>query len=301
VPFVTALFTLNIVQLYVLNVYNAGQPAGLAYLVSPALWSDFSSDRWISHLWFLICLAYYVAALACGAAVLDRGGRRATLAAAASQATAIVGHPVACLLLLPLANLAILTAFSVAPVLYSLRPIVSLEDVARYIPYFAAGLLAFTNRRFYESLTRFTWSMVALTAAVVAVLLGGPTRGDFDGARVIAAYIGFAWSWVAIYWVLVVFRTILDRPSRVASTLADSAYSIYLFHHLTVILIAWWLLHVEANVFVKFGVVVTTTFVATLALHLLIIRRLPWLTFLFNGKPRAMAWTGRPSGRPTID
>lgn len=291
IPFVTALFTLNIAQLYALNVYAGGSPAGLAYLVSPALWGDFSSDRWISHLWFLMCLAYYFGAIAMVAVVLRGGDRGQALVARVGDLTTLVGHPVVCLLLVPVVNVAILGAFSLFPILYALRPIVSLEDVARYIPYFTAGLLAFANRRFYESMTRFNWGVVGLTAAVVLALVAGPEPGGALAARILDAYLGFLGAWVGIYWVLVFFKTILDRPSRVASTLADSAYSIYLFHHLTVILIAWWLLSVDWSAFVKFAVVVSATFAVTISLHLVVIRNVPLLSLLFNGKPRAATST----------
>ena len=289
VPFLVTLVTFNVAQLYVLNLYTGGQPAGLAYLWSSALWGDFTSDRWISHLWFLVSLAYYFVATAAGAALLRARTRGHVLAGLVNRTTALLDRPVTCLMLWPLANLAVLAAFSMVPILYVLRPIVSMEDVLRYFPYFAAGLLAFTNRRFYESMTRFHWGVVALTAMVVLMLLGGQVPGRALGARVAGAYVDFLWTWLAIYWVLVFFRTILDRPSRVTFTLADGAYTIYLFHHLTVILIAWSLLDIELPVFVKFAVVVAVTFAVTLGLHLFAIRKVPLLTFLFNGKSAGRA------------
>jgi glucan biosynthesis protein C len=169
-----------------------------------------------------------------------------------------------------------------------------MEDILLYIPFFAAGLLAFVNRRVYESMSRFHWSVVALTAGVMIVWLTGGIEGRTLAARAGRAYVGSLWTWVAVHWVLVGFRAMLDRPSRVSYTLADSAYSIYLFHHLTVILVAWWLLQADLGVFVKFALVIALTFAITLSLHLFVIRKVPLLSVLFNGKRPARV--NDPSG-----
>jgi glucan biosynthesis protein C len=296
IPFVVTLFTLNVAQLYALNVYHGGQPAGPAYLVSAAMWGDFTSDRWISHLWFLLSLAYYFTAVALGAVLLDGGRRGAARVAQLSRATRLVDRPVLCLLLCPLANVAILALFWTVPVLYAIRPIVSMEDILLYVPYFTAGLLAFVNRGFYESITRFHWEAVVLTAGVLLAALSGGVTGPTLAARAGGAYLGFLGTWTAVYWVLVGFRAIFDRPSPVSYTLADSAYSIYLFHHLGVILLAWAFIPVDLGVFVKFALVIGLTLAITLSLHLFVIRRVPWLTVLFNGKWPAAAPTARSRG-----
>jgi glucans biosynthesis protein C len=283
-PFLAALLTLNVAQLYALHVYGGADAADLGYLVSADLWGDFTSDRWTSHLWFLVCLCYYFAAAALAAALLHaRAGGRALIARAGTLQT-LVNRPVVCLALLPLVNLSVLALLAALPGLYRVRPLVNMDDIVEYFPFFAVGLLLFVNRRLYVSLTSFSRGMVVLT--VVALLPGfiGPVVASTPGTRILATYGRLLWTWIAIYWVMVFFRAALDRPTRFATTLADSAYTIYLFHHLTVILLAWWLLDVNVSIFVKFPIVVALTFIVTFAVHHFVISKVPVLSLLFNGK-----------------
>ncbi len=286
-PFVATLFTLNVAQLYALHVYRGADATDLGYFTSVELWADFTSDRWISHLWFLVCLFYYFGATALAAALLHaRPAGRALLARAAGL-TAVVGRPVTCLALLPLVNLSILALLAAFPDLYALRPLINMDDVVEYFPFFAVGLLVFGNARLYASLTSFNRGVVVLTILLALSGLMGSIAAGVPGSRVIGTYVRLLGTWIAIYWVMVGFRSILDRPLRFAATLADSAYTIYLFHHLTVILLAWWLLDAPLSIFVKFPLVVAGTFTITFAVHQLAIRKVPWLALLFNGSRKS--------------
>jgi glucan biosynthesis protein C len=86
--------------------------------------------------------------------------------------------------------------------------------------------------------------------------------------------------------VLVFFRRVLARPSPVARKLADSSYTIYLFHHATVVVLTIWMMRWSIGDFLKYAIVVCVTFTFTFALHRLVIARVPLLTLLFNGHRR---------------
>jgi glucan biosynthesis protein C len=260
---------------------------GPTAILAGILWRGVPIDFWISHLWFLVCLAYYFLATALGAALLR--GRGDLSAAALGRAAPLADRPVVCLLLLPLGNLAVLALFAAFPMLYSLRPLVTLDTVAGYLPFFVTGLIVFANPRLYESLTRFRISVAALTAAALLFQVAGLDPAEGPGARLLEAYRGSLWTWIAVYWVLVFFRAVLDRPSPTTAMLANASYTIYLFHHLTVILIAWWLTTIDLGIGLKFVIVMVATFALTLGVHMVVIRPVPLLTFLFNGR--------RPDGR----
>jgi glucan biosynthesis protein C len=287
-PFVTTLLTLNVAQLYLLRSVRGANPGGLEAIVTGSLWAGVPIDAWVSHLWFLVCLAYYFLATALAASLLGVRGR-ATVRAAGS-ATRLASQPWACLLLLPLVNMAVLVVFSLFPGLYSLRPLINLDTVASYAPFFGTGLVMFASRRVYDALTRLSPGALAVTAAPLLIQLGVPIVPDGDGARMVTAYGVFLGNWVAVYWALVAFRALLDRPSRLVAGLADAAYTIYLFHHLAVIVLAWWLRSQDLGIWVKFPLLIGVTFALTLALHLLVMRRVPLVRLLFNGY--------RPGGRP---
>jgi glucan biosynthesis protein C len=289
IPFVTVLFTLNVVQLYVVRAYNGTDLTATAIFAGNP-WRGVPIDSWISHLWFLVCLAYYFVATALIALAAD--GRRAPFARARTRLAPIAGRPVACLVLLPLGNVAIAVLFGLFHGLYALRPLIDFDVVADYVPFFATGLLVFVSPRLYESLTRFGASVVALTVAVGLVRIAGVNPASGAGARLLEAYLGFLWTWIAVYWVLVCFRTVLDRPSPAATRLADASYTIYLFHQLTLILIAWSLVNVRLAIGLKFTIVMAATFAVTVVVHLVVIRPVRILTLLFNGR-----WPENHAGR----
>jgi glucan biosynthesis protein C len=279
-PLVATLLTANVVQLYVLAKYNGTAPNGLEAIVTGRLWAGVPIDEWVSHLWFLVCLACYFAAAVLAAAM---GGAR-VLRGLADRAgvSALAQRPAAFLLLLPLANIGVRAVFWEFPVLYSLRPLVTLDTIGEYAPYFAVGMAANASPRFYESLTRFTPGAVGVAIAAGALAFV-PPPGVSTVARVIDLYAGYLWTWAAVHWVLVGFRATLDRPRPAIAALADAAYTIYLFHHLLVIVLAWWLIDSGLGVAVKFPLVILLTFTLTLALHRGVIRRVPLLRLLFNG------------------
>jgi glucan biosynthesis protein C len=280
-PLVATLLTANVVQLYVLAQYHGTAPAGLEAIVTGRVWAGVPIDEWVSHLWFLVCLACYFAVAALVAAT---GGARVFRdVAARSGASALAQRPAAYLLLLPLANMGVRAVFWQFPVLYSLRPLITLDTIAEYVPYFVVGMAANASPKFYESLTRVSPAVVGVTIATGALALL-PAPGTSTVARGMDLYGRYLWTWVAVYWVLVGFRATLDRPRPAVAALADAAYTIYLFHHLTVIVIAWWLIDSGLSVAVKFPLLILITFTLTLALHRGVIRRVPLLRLLFNGR-----------------
>jgi glucan biosynthesis protein C len=126
--------------------------------------------------------------------------------------------------------------------------------------------------------------VAALTAAALLFQMAGLDPAGGPGVRLLEAYRGSLWTWIAVYWVLVFFRAVLDRPSPTTAMLANASYTIYLFHHLTVILIAWWLTTIDLGIWLKFVIVMAATFALTLGVHMVVIRPVPLLTFLFNGR-----------------
>jgi glucan biosynthesis protein C len=104
-------------------------------------------------------------------------------------------------------------------------------------------------------------------------------------------------AWMAIRAVFALFRRYTDRPSRTFRYLSDASYSIYLFHHLIVIVVATALLSVPIGPGLKFPIVLACASILSLAIYHLLIRRSAVLGYLFNG---AVPPAARPPGsKPT--
>jgi glucan biosynthesis protein C len=282
-PFAATLFSVNVVQLYVLQVRSGGRQGFFAFVGSSELWASFPTETWMSHLWFLGCLIVYFSTLGLGAALAGEVGR-GRLASAVGRVASLFARPVLLLSLLPLINLPALALLHAVPGLYEVRPLITMHEVVAYSPFFIVGLCVYSNERLYASMTRFHRGVVVLTAVAGLLLLLSPAPDATLAGRAVHAYIVHLWIWAAIYWVMVLFRAMFDRPSHTAVTLSDASYTIYLFHHLTVVVLASALTGLGLSIFLKYPAVVVATFAITLALHLLLIRRVIWLSWLFNGR-----------------
>jgi glucan biosynthesis protein C len=295
VPLIATLLTVNVLQLYVLHRLDGGTLGFMAFLAQPGLWQGFLSEAWVSHLWFLGCLIVYFGVLGSVASLVPAHAGSA-LASRLERARGVLAQPVVFLLLAPLSQIAALAILKVLPGLYDVRLVADGNQLLEFAPYFLAGLAAYASPALYNSLTRARSSVFLLTVAAVGFRAIDWTPPSTLAGRVLESFVVSLSAWVGIYWVLVFFRSILDRPNRVARTLADASYTIYLFHHVTVILVGGWLLGAAINVYAKFLIVVLATFAITFALHL-VVRRIPALSLLYGGK-----WPiGPQRGHPHAD
>jgi glucan biosynthesis protein C len=280
IPLVVVLLTVNVLQAWFVarQVHHDAEPL-LTGVLLPQLWSG----SLLSHLWFLGCLIVYFALVALAAPALraltawelSTSSRGQTLALAGLIAAAVVA---------PVVVAAFGSIFAPWPQMYVLGVIRPLT-VLQFLPYFAVGLALCAFPSLLERFSRVTWAVLALAG------LGGAGLYLADGQD------GTAWkalammseallAWMAIRAVFTLFRSFADRPSRTFRYLSDASYSIYLFHHVIVIMAATWLLPVAIGPGLKFAAVLAIASVASLAIYHLLIRRSALLSYLFNGAVR---------------
>ncbi|MCP3918900.1 MAG: acyltransferase family protein [bacterium] len=153
-----------------------------------------------------------------------------------------------------------------------------------YAPYYAFGLVAYRSRIVFEGLRApRAWVLPALFVAVylsAALPEEAPSLADTAAG----AYVRNLVVWLAIAVVLSAFRRFASRPSTTFAYLSEASYTIYLFHHLCVIVLALGLRDAALAPVVKFAIVGGTTCVVTLAVHHFVILRVRFLRFAFNGK-----------------
>ena len=153
-----------------------------------------------------------------------------------------------------------------------------------FLPFFLFGLWLFTNPARLKDFCR--PGLATLVAAVVAELLHRwlitlpETRlqtfvsWGYDG---IVHWLGCHLCFSAFWWTV-------RRPSEFWRYCSDASYTVYLAHHLLVILIAGSLLNVAWSANAKFLTVSGLVLLATVIIHELFVRRIRVLSFLFNGK-----------------
>jgi peptidoglycan/LPS O-acetylase OafA/YrhL len=90
----------------------------------------------------------------------------------------------------------------------------------------------------------------------------------------------------SLFALLAVARWLFPAPNRLGGFVADGIYSAYLFHYLVIYLLALALrpLFPDGSA-LQFWTIAALTLGLTLGLHHLVIRRVPFLLLLLNGKP----------------
>jgi glucan biosynthesis protein C len=246
------------------------QPLHFAGFDAPFWRSYFHDGEYISHLWFLINLSvYYVAAWMC--LFLPR----------------LPGYANAFLFRYK-------TALSAAAFLLCVPLIVLLDEISigkgyeastlvEYAPFFIVGYVIFRSPRLFEEFRRPRLLDVAVMA-VLAVLFYRQLGGA--AGRVVSLMAFYQCGFVLTGLCVLLFSRFLDRKYRLTRLVSDSAYTIYLLHHILVVAFATWLASAlpHAGAALKYCIVVGAVLALTILIHQLLIARFALLRFLFNGR-----------------
>lgn len=262
------------------------RPAMIATLTS-------STSPWVAHLWFLHTLLMLTILLGATAAIKAQKG----------VAGAVVGTLLATVSrwLSKLANgrfaiggtlLALIATVSwITPVVAerlvggSLAPFGTAFDprqMFRYGPMFAFGIALWHQRDLMAWVLRPAAAdlPMALVGSIIAII----GAQDVPLAGVIGP---FGACLAGFFWAKLLIATAarwLDRPTRLFGTLADAAFSVYLFHFPIVLGLGLAFLRVDWPPVIEFTLILIITASACLMIHAGI-RRSALLSFLFNGKP----------------
>jgi glucan biosynthesis protein C len=279
VPMVATLLTLNLYQTWWLHRESIHS---IESYVRVALMPDWQTGHVLGHLWFLLYLAIYNLLVALAAPVLRK------LAASQRWQRALVDDR-RVFWLLAAGVIAYPLAWPVvargAPGLfdYELFGLIDLMELFGYLPFFAFGLLLHASPAlFLRFVDRDASLFVLIAAGAVGLLLS--SGGDDLPSRVIRIVAGSLLMWASVRVVFMLFKRWADRPSKTNRYLSDASYSIYLFHHLFVVVAASLLLSAALPAWIKFAIVLAVASLLSLAVHHYLIRSHAPMRYLFNGK-----------------
>lgn len=297
VPLVVVLFTVNLLQLWFLSEYRAADVAGF---ISTVLRPAMQDGDLASHLWFLAALAIYFALAALFAPQLralarrgQGGSARRTGAAHFAVIAAAVLAPLAVAVLGTLTGAWIERAWLNEYVLGLVR----VSTVLKYLPFFAVGVLLSADPRLLDRFARTSGWVLGLGLIAGAGLYLAADR-DQVAWRALSVVSQSLLAWMAVRVTFSLFRRFADRPSRTFRYLSDASYSVYLFHHVVVILVASWLLALDIDAWLKFSTVLATASAIPLLAYHFLIRRYQVLQYLFNGAIRPTTKAMQPTLAP---
>lgn len=272
VPLLAATLTLNVLQEMILAGYR-GREFGFQ--------GFFAGSGWVSHLWFLYALLYYFAAAFFLAAWLPENTKSGLRRIA--EFAGRIPVPVL-LLILPVYTLSVLAANRVFPVYYEPFGAISFYTIFYYLPFFVFGVAL----RSKESLLkRFSSPMSAVYLAAVAIpvlFLADASDTSSSAGKSVAVYHQMLIAWAACGLCFYVFKSLFSKPSPLMQYLSEASYTVYLFHHLLVICLGVVMIELNWNALLSYSLIVTTAMVLCLGIHHFLIRRIPLLRFVYNGK-----------------
>jgi glucan biosynthesis protein C len=285
VPFLAAALILNGPQILISQHVHL---EGVRPLARPLPLSFWFSSGWVYHLWFLLDLAVYVLLVVAVAATPAARRRIDALAAWIEPRLRPNWVTWLGLIVLPACAIAALYVLGwLAPVLHQEilwfdAPVTLLS----YAVFFVTGMILCRFRVLLDLFTSASTGLVALLLMTAFTCLAlDPEHGLVAKA---AAYFAHALLVMLLcQCVMLLFKVLANRPSRVFHYLADASYSIYLFHHIFVVLVGIALLALPLAPVVKFLVVAAVAVAVSLAIHHFAVLRVPLLRFLFNGKYEA--------------
>ncbi|MBU2875237.1 acyltransferase family protein [Marinobacter salexigens] len=271
VPLVFTALTLNVIQEIVLSYYNSKSLDLLRF---------FTEGRWVSHLWFLINLSVYNVVV--WVAFLFKPTHIFL-----KKTSSFFSGKWAYLLMIvafPFIIDGIYALNSVVEIYKTIFNVGSVFILLFYFQFFVVGLFLGYSK---ELLFRF--SSPKVIDLVVFLLAYGVSwcikKSAIEDSVVYDISAAYNYSILIIFLSSIcfsLFKRFLDYRSRFLGLVSESAYSIYLLHHVLVILFGIVFLSLPVNIYVAYPVIVILTFIVTMLAHQKI-KKSSLLLFLLNG------------------
>ena len=290
-PFVTALVLLNPATNYLVYCYHNPPIPFMDYLAGRGIGDPKGPMNWHLHLWFLVALfVYSLLAPLLGRAVdavmiasHDRTPRSWTLG---KLAPLVPGLKFFTLSLMVCAGcVGARVAFELIKPLLHVEAYYVVRSIGNFLPYYALGMVLFASIELRNIFSKARWFQIILSCGLLFLShrAAGENAGRVQETAILAAqtYAAICLSsllfWLAAKWV--------RKESTLARSLSDAAYTVYLFHFLSLYVFAIFLRPLIPQAIPLLIAISVATFAMTLGLHRFVIRRIPVLELLFNGKP----------------
>ena len=243
----------------------------------------FFAAEWVSHLWFLRNLVFYFLIAAIVVAVfrpllLPLNNLLGRMASSINIYVLISG--------LPLVSVAVLSLTVINFPLHEkwLFGVLHWYQLMVYLPFFVVGVFFYTLPELLRRFTAVSAIVMCIQVAVGVALIHWTKTGEslFHNAVYGYAYALIGWSFVVLTFKL--FQRFFNKPSKIWAFFSDASYTIYLFHHLFVILIGIVVLHFGGGPIVGLFLIMAATFAVTVCIHIYFVSRVPLARYLFNGK-----------------
>ena len=159
----------------------------------------------------------------------------------------------------------------------------SLYRLSGVVPFVFAGMLMFFNAKIKNTLTQIP-KWYCLVTLPLTVILSSYIRNNshviMEVSLMVLTFLTFTSIGSILHW----FQDTFIKASVVTRFLADSSYTIFLFHYCIIAILFVSLRETFVPYWAQFLIIVVFTFVIAASIHKFAIRKVPALRLLFNGK-----------------
>ncbi|VVT18941.1 acyltransferase family protein [Hoeflea sp. EC-HK425] len=231
-------------------------------------------EPWIAHLWFLWVLIAYCVGLAM-LQVLSRGTLRARLEAFVTwvgdnRILSLAAFAAICELVARAQEIVVAASpyYGNAVLNYNL-----------YVIYFGFGALVYSSRKLNDLLLR-PGSVAALTGVALVIFAQVPHADLIEHTlKVMAAILG---ALLIVGYISNLAHRHFNRPDARVRKLVDASFTIYLFHHPVIYVLATLFLMVDLPPVLEFAVIASSAGLISYAIHLAVSRSAIAM-LMFNG------------------
>lgn len=190
------------------------------------------------------------------------------------------------ILVFPLWYLFTLTLVKIFPTFFysEILGIFDLDKLLYYMPFFFFGMVLFAKPKLLKRFSEFNLWQIILILVGSLIYFTSPILTNGMLNRIISSYSHYLNVWVLSSLCFSFFHIFFNKHSKIFQYLSDASYTIYLFHQIIVVLLGFYFVDQSLNIYLKFSIIVLSTFIITVIIHNNIILKLPLLRFLFNGK-----------------
>ena len=270
------IYRIGIPLLFVAIILNSLQE----YILVKTGWiNDFNlyayilNGEWKYHLWFLINLIiYFLFTLSVKKYIfiIDKHIEK--------KSTTL--PMILILFLLPIVTILLLTIAKVYPI----RGIINSSDILMYLPFFIVGLFLKNNQNLMYRFERIP-IYISLSIATVSIYFVTTYTGKVHGNLWLALllYFIFLAKWFSISLVFNLSKKYLNRRFTILDYLSESSYSIYLVHHIWIVIFSLFLMHLGIGGNFGLFLLILFTILISLATYKWIISKNKIIYFLLNG------------------
>lgn len=288
VPLTSGIILLNPVTLSLIlhhhnpemaHMYRFGEIANLLFQIPTGVKGPMI---WHLHLWFLFSLLVFTILAPLAERVIHSNFLGSAMAKINCRIPDIV-IPTAIAIVIAGAVLILRITYElvVSPVADYWLILTTLE----YLPFFLAGMVFYSYQEIWEKIHRIDLPLLVISISLYCFVLYLPDvmRDEQIGEALYIMSQGLL-RCVISFFLLTVFRALMNWSTHLTIAVTDSIYTIYLFHFLFIYLVAVTLIDTSFASISSFFAVAGTTFLSTFALHHFLVRRSRVLRFIFNGR-----------------